>query len=310
MPHLHLTPLNRSRGPGPVCSLGPLLGLLLGCALPAMALDERPPSRDIPFVEKKLDQLTQVAPSAEAQLALSIKPNQWFHAETDNFILHYRRVTEAKRLVLEIEYHLWYVAKALKASKERYQRKSHVFIFEDEKDWKTFLAQSDAPQWAHSFAHGDELYLNVRYNAQKRFDSQTLAHEETHAVVARLYPNASWPIWLNEGFAEYMAGVSVSASQGMYLGHFQSGLQRGNLPVEQLTVLTSYPNSQEAVGTLYQSSEKLIRFLMNRFPKDQFPLFVDKITAGSNFQTAFKEVYGQGTKDFAFYKYQYEHFVK
>ena len=47
----------------------------------------------------------------------------------------------------------------------------------------------------------DDLFLDVRA-AQGGFDSQTLAHETTHAIVARIYGGRRWPLWLNEGFAE------------------------------------------------------------------------------------------------------------
>ncbi len=46
--------------------------------------------------------------------------------EVPNFILHYRRITEAKRGALEVQFHLGYVAKVLGAGPERYTRKSHL----------------------------------------------------------------------------------------------------------------------------------------------------------------------------------------
>ena len=51
---------------------------------------------------------------------------------------------------------------ALGAKPEQYKKKSHVFIFEDQNEWQTFLNQTPQPPWAASFAHGDELFLSLR----------------------------------------------------------------------------------------------------------------------------------------------------
>ena len=87
---------------------------------------EHPPPREIPLVEKKFDAAVGSEDQPGGRLALSINPAKWKHAETDNFIVHYRRATEAQKVVREVEYDLWYVATALKATKDRYAKKSHV----------------------------------------------------------------------------------------------------------------------------------------------------------------------------------------
>ena len=121
------------------------------------------PPPDSPLVEKKFEELSNQNLSDDGKKAMAIEPERWKHAETNNFILHYRRVTEAQKVVREVEYDLWYVATQLGAKKERYSRKSHVYIFEDEDDWKQFMdVSSIKTKWAVSYAWGDELYLNVR----------------------------------------------------------------------------------------------------------------------------------------------------
>ena len=250
--------------------------------------------------QKPFAQLSDQTISEEGKTALSIRPEMWLHGEINHFILHYRRITEAKRVALEIDYHLTYIAKVLGFGPERYARKSHVFIFEDEKDWKTFVDQVKAPPWAGSFAHGDELFLNVRDGRTGMFDSQTLAHETTHAVVARLYPGHRWPRWLSEGFAEQMSGASTSARMGQYnqrlLRHFESA----TLPLDKLTAMTDYPQDVMAVHQLYQSSEKLVRFLMLNNPADRFPKLLDLVvTNGEPMETAIPKIYGDKYKDYA-----------
>lgn len=42
----------------------------------------------------------------------------------------------------------------------------------------------------------------------------TPAHETTHAVVARIYRRQRWPVWLGEGFAEYVGAAGNHFAPG------------------------------------------------------------------------------------------------
>lgn len=284
------------------------LTVLLFGAIPWVCRAEEPP-RDIRLEEKKFEQLSNRDADPLAAKALAVDPLKWKHAETDHFIFHYRRVTEAQKVVREIEFDLWFVAKSLGAPKERYAKKSHVYIFQDEKEWRQFVADVEVPSWSASFAHGDELFLHVG-GAGEGFDSHTLAHETTHAVVARLYPTQRWPRWLNEGFAEYMGSASIAARKSQWTKGMQRGLAKANLSLEQLIATKEYPTDREAVSVFYQSSEKLTRFLMNAFPQDRFPKFIDAVVGGAEFQDAILQVYGDQVKDYPTFCKQYDRFTK
>jgi hypothetical protein len=301
------------------------LACLLAAALPAMAVAQfpqatpqpasanPPPPREVPLVEKKLEQLSDQTLSEDGRKALAISATKWKHAETDNFILHYRRATEARPVAREVEYDLWYVATTLGATRERYTRKSHVYIFEDEEEWKQFLSVSNNPlKWAASYAHGDELFLNVRNSGSsgQGFDSHTLAHETTHAVVARIFPRKRWPLWLSEGFAEYMGGASVAARKGQSGKRYQRTLSMAEMPLTTMEGLESYPSDEAAIGQLYQTSEKFVRFLMTELPKERIVPFIDAVLDGKNLQTAVLEVYGDKFKDWGAFMKRYERFSR
>ena len=280
----------------------------------AAAGTNAPPARDVPLVEKKLEELSNRDVSADGQKALAINAAKWKHAETDNFILHYRRATEAQKVVREVEYDLWFVATTLGAGKDRYAMKSHVFVFEDNDEWKQFLSVSSNPnKWAVSFAHGDDLYLNVRGSGNSgsgSFDSHTTAHETTHAVVARLYPRARWPLWLNEGFAEYMGGASVAARKGQSAKRYERDLQKADMALTTLESLTSYPSGDDQVHALYQTSEKFVRFLMTEAPKDRIAKFVETVLAGKGMKDGVLEIYGDKFKDWDAFMKRFERFSK
>jgi hypothetical protein len=270
-----------------------------------------PPPREVPLVEKKWETLANTDVSEAGKIALGIAPEKWKHAETDNFILHYRRVTEAQKVAREVEYDLWFVAATLGATKDRYTRKSHVYVFEDDDEWKEYLAKTEAPSWAASFTKGDELFLNVRRAADTgRFNSSTLAHETTHAVVARLFPGKRWPLWLSEGFAEYMGGASIAARKGQTVKRYQANLSMAEMPLTTMESLRQYPSDEDSVAQLYQTSEKFVRFLMNELPKDRIVPFIDAILAGKPMQEAVLAVYADKFKDWSDFAKKYERFTK
>lgn len=283
-----------------------LLGGLLAIA-PAGAQDRPPTPR--PFEQKAFETLSDVRLSTHGAKALSFRPERWLHGETENFVIHYRRITEAKRVGLEIEYHLWYVARALAAAPERYQRKSHVFIFEDEKEWADFKTIAGIYPWASSMAAGEELYLSIRDGRTGLFDSRTLAHETTHAVVARLYPQRRWPLWLSEGFAEVMARRSSAARAGQYPGVLQALQQMPEYPLSSLTQINLYPSSPVEVTRFYRSAEKLTRFLFEKHPPGRFPVLVEALLESHDLGQAVLATHAETYRNFgefelAFLRYQ------
>lgn len=286
----------------------PALGLAVALASWAgsstCAADQSPPPREIPLVEKKQEQLSVQEVDELGKLAFSIEPKKWKHAESENFVLHFRRATEARRVIREVEYTLWFVAQALGKTKADYAKKSQIFIFSGTGDWQTFLSETGAPSWSASFALRDNLYLNVG-SAVEPFDSQLLAHEVTHAVVARLYPDKRWPLWLNEGLAEYMGSASVAARRQQTLKGLQTSLHGEMMPLERLLELKEYPKDRDQIRMLYRTGERLVRFLMTRFPKERLPQFVDLILQGTGFEEAAMKVYGDQVTDFKMFKREY-----
>src|SRR4051812_40392301 len=173
-----------------------------------------PPPLGATMRQKTWNALSNQEVSLLGGQALGMNPRSWFHGETEDFIIHYRNFSDALQVAREIEFDLWYVARTLGAAKEQYARKSHVYVFQDEKEWQAFVALAHERPWSHSFALRDELFLNV-HGTGSGFESHTLAHETTHAVVARIYGNRRWPLWLNEGFADYMADACAAVRRGL-----------------------------------------------------------------------------------------------
>src|ERR1700759_3965784 len=137
--------------------------LVAGSSLRAQNLSNAtPPPIGAPMRQVNWDQLSNRNISSRGAEALAMNPRNWFHGETEDFIIHYRTFSDALQIAREIEFDLWYVAKTLGATKEQYARKSHVYLFRDDNEWQRFVGQvHHRESWAHSFADGDDLFLNV-----------------------------------------------------------------------------------------------------------------------------------------------------
>jgi hypothetical protein len=278
-------------------------------ASPPAATAGTPPPHDVALQEKTWRELSNGEVHPIGQQALDIKPEQWKHGETENFIIHYRRLGDAHEVAREIEFDLWNVAQTLGAKPAQYQRKSHVFIFKDELEWKKFLAQTNDPTWSHSLAHGDELFLNV-HEQSGVFDSHSLAHETTHAVVSRIYRGRHWPLWLNEGFAEYMGDASVAARHSQNVHRNQAPLSLAQMTIAELTAVQRYPAEKAQVDRLYETSAKFVRYLFNKYPKELFPQFVDRIIAGDPPPAALVATYGSDFADMALVERKFARFIR
>ncbi len=268
-----------------------------------------PPPYDVPLRQERWDQLTDRSISPAGEEALALRPNQWRHGETDNFIIHYRGLSDALQVAREIEFDLWYVAQSLGAAPAQYARKSHVYVFQDEKEWQKFLAETHAPDWVHSFALRDDLFLNLRA-AQGGFDSGTLAHETTHAIVARIYGDRRWPVWLSEGFAEYMGGASVAARHWRSPRSNQPKFHFAEMKVVELISTARYPADPEAVARLYDTSTKFVRYLFNKYPAELFPQFVNRVLDGEPTATALVKIYGHEFADMAEFEKRFSRFTR
>ncbi|XHR28250.1 MAG: hypothetical protein ACFUZC_20285 [Chthoniobacteraceae bacterium] len=282
-------------------------GLAMGLSTAIAALDEAP--REVRLEEKKLEALSAFPMDELAFKALALAPQKWKHAETPHFIVHYRRATEAQKVVREVEYDLWFAARALGASNEQIAHKSHVFIFQDRREWEEFRGQVGFMEWSSSVACGGNLYLHVG-GMGENFNSNTLAHETAHAVVDRIYPGHPWPHWLNEGFAEYCGSASIATRKQVWAKGILPPLSDATYPLEELTAIIGYPKDRDDVRRFYQTSEKLVCFLITDLPAERFPRLVGEIIAGTPFTAAAAKVYGDQVGDYTGFVRRYNRFAR
>jgi hypothetical protein len=129
-------------------------------------------------------------------------------------------------------------------------------------------------------------------------------------VVARLYPGKRWPLWLNEGLAEYMGGASVAARKNQPIRRHEHTLTFAGMSLDELQQMQQYPQDPVAVAQLYETSEKLIRFIMTELPKDRFTQFIDAVLAGESLKDALIYVYPDKLASYDDFLKKYAKFTK
>ena len=242
--------------------------------------------------EVPLSALTNPYVTPLGQAALSIRPTEWKHAETENFVYHYFHSFIATPVSVEAEFYYRVIARDLNKDTSHWERKAHIFVFEQPEDWKMFQTKARLDPWTGGIhAHGE---LFIQRDPSLKFKGTTLGHETAHLVIDRFY-GSNVPLWLNEGYAEYISRVmfaSFSRARG-YDAHPRTNplTAQSFLPLDTLTNALTYPADERDVRSFYVESEKLVRFL-NAADKTKFQAMLDSLSRGSLFENALHGSYG------------------
>ena len=240
--------------------------------------------------EVEFAKLSQHDPNPLGAKALAIHPEQWKHGETEHFVYHFVDSYVVTPISVEAEFHYRVVTKELQREQPAANTKSHVYIFQKPADWQQFQSAGKLEPWTGGIQSQGSLFI-VRDPSYK-FSNNTLGHEIAHLVLHRYYPDGV-PIWLNEGFAQY---VSKGAQASYYRARNYSAKARSQtIAAEKLFPLAtlatmSYPGSEE-VETFYDESEKLVRFLVAT-DKTSFLNFLDAMGRHQPFESALFQTFG------------------
>lgn len=228
-----------------------------------------------------------------------IKAYPWKHSETEHFVVHYTQSADAYPAMRYIECAFFVVTQTLQIDTSKSKRKSHVFIFPDSATWKVFTQSKDMPSEVAGFAYKDELLLGA--HSEKDTYLKILCHEATHAVVAHFYPGQHLPLWLNEGFADYMGAKSLALRRGHKIGNYLA-TKPGQIAINDIFNRIKYGDSMYGnsdVVQFYAQSEKCVRVLLEKLPPGGFPRFANLLFAGNATPVCLRETYGAACADAA-----------
>jgi hypothetical protein len=181
-----------------------------------------------------------------------------------------------------------------------------VFLFANDQDWKAYLAKRHNAAPLAGFAYKNELLLpTVTERGGSEESLKTLCHEVTHAIVARFYPGAKPPLWLNEGFAEYIAARVMALKRAYSVDKYMSAkvdrpmkldpvFRRIRYGVAPLRGPEEYP-----VAAFYANAAWCVRTVAEKLPPEGLPRFFNALCAGNSPDAALRFAYGTKCPDSA-----------
>ncbi|MBI4024740.1 MAG: hypothetical protein HY360_07135 [Verrucomicrobia bacterium] len=231
--------------------------------------------------------------------ALSMESNEWHHAESEHFVYHFSERWMAERAASESETYYAQIKEDLKIDQDRWEIKGHIFLFEKEVLWRSFVAKSGIDRWSGGVCSGNEIYLLSPPKAQP-FTGTVLPHEMAHLVVSR-FVRGHVPVWLSEGFAEQQGRrrfLAYTKPRGHNLWVPVHPISAETyIPLEELTSSSDYPADEAKVRSFYAESLRLAQFLVEDHPKQDFLEFLQCMADGLRFATALDRVYGVQYRD-------------
>jgi hypothetical protein len=236
--------------------------------------------------EVPISQLSEPDTTTLGQAALAVRAGDWKHAETPHFILHFFRNFVAAQAAVELEFYYNAISTELHQDTTQWERKSQVYIFDNQTDWHAFQKTAQLDPWTGGL-HSDGNLFIVRDPSYK-FEGRSLGHETAHLVLYR-FLGAAVPLWLNEGYAEnssirFYAGLE--RQRGYNAKPHSAVLTASNyIPVATLAAMAAYPDDVIQVSIFYQESEKLVAFLRAQDPEG-FITFMQALSHGSLLDTA------------------------
>lgn len=237
---------------------------------------------------------------------------QWKHAQTPHFIVHYVEETDARLSMQFLEGAYSVIGSLLALDPQRGNQKGHVFLFANETDWLKYLAETRKSNRLAGFAYKNELLLPAASGREGREDLvKTLCHEVTHAIVARFYPGARPPLWLNEGIAEYIAARTIAAKRGHAVDKYMSTLADRPMNVDEVFRRIRYGLAEpgrapygggrapgvDPVLAFYANAAWCVRVLAEKLPPEGLPKFFNALSAGNTPDAAFAFAYGPKCPD-------------
>lgn len=222
---------------------------------------------------------------------LKLPGMKWRHAETDHLVIHYDSKMFALKVARMGEFFYTFIGEELQVKEDRVKGKSHIFVFDDAKDWQVFIKSlNTGMEWPFSLVYGPEMYLQKADSSSRSGD--ILGHEMTHLVINRYFAHTP-PLWLNEGMAEWYEEFAYSAFKGIKKSKSRGFAQLKNrISLTSLVSMSAYPSSPEAIHAFYQTSKYLVGYLLIEQPREKFLPFAEVVSGGMAPLDAMKQFYG------------------
>ncbi len=122
-----------------------------------------------------------------------------------------------------------------------------------------------------------------------------MSHEATHVATAAA--TSTMPMWLLEGFADYVAFASVNLPVSVTAGQIMAEVRRSGPPA-RLPGPKEFDPTNEALGSTYEAAWLACRFLAKRYGEPALSDFYVAVDRGTTVQTAFERLLGTSRREF------------
>ena len=190
--------------------------------------------------------------------------------------------------------------------------KASVILFERQEDYQRY-ARRNAPQLVNNGGYYDgatRTIVTYRYNNSL----QLYFHEILHAVMGEVfkdhyffrYSKPNWPIWFDEGLAEYFGSfradgdqISIAARNKTKIAYLLNALHTGTfVGLDELLAAPSERYSGSSMNLYYAEAWGLVDFLVKNEPyRDAIPRFYSAIKADADGLASFKRFFGEDLTD-------------
>ena len=235
--------------------------------------------------------------SADGRAALQINRDAWKHAETEHFIYHFRDEKQAETVYVHAEGYYAWIKEIFGVENDPWKTKCQVYIFEDKALWEEFNKQpgTERLSGAEAYTNGTDLFIHLEpfYLTPQK----VLAHEITHIVVHR-FLKGTLPLFLNEGFAEFMSYKALALQTGgdeFRLHTVKMIPQEDFISVQELAQMRNYPAKKEI---FYQESELVVRYLLLNNDRKKFYELLAQTASGTVFEDALNSIYEKDLETF------------
>ncbi len=228
--------------------------------------------------------------SPQGRVALTFDKDLWKHAQTGHFIYHFTDAKASETVYFHAEVYYKWIKDFFGVTEDSWKKKSHIFIFTEEKTWNDFKAGVKHEGEAAAFTNFWELFMlrEPLWTSPRR----SLAHEITHVVLFR-FADGPVPLFLNEGFACFAASQLLKMQ--LEVNNYQPAplkpLSAGEyIPLATIAAMTRYP--EEDVNVFYAEAEWFARFIVFTYGKEKFYDLLRAVSKGGDFITSAEKVCG------------------
>jgi hypothetical protein len=151
---------------------------------------------------------------------------------------------------------------------------------------EAFSEACDAPAWAAGRASPQRHEIASYHQSGEGFLSTLLPHELAHLILSDFIGESRVPLWLTEGFSEWVQGGRKSPASGRLMSRRFPLKTLFNLDIRRDT-------DRERVTLFYAQSASVVGFLIKTYGGDAFGAFCRALRDGKDLPAALAAAYPQ-----------------